>query len=164
MAQRKRVGLITQRSEDRNLESLSEKKNCGGLAQSEECVVSNDEAPGSKPGFSNIRYKTRKKFFFCQRSIVVLLHLFRKQRVTSSILVVGFYSSFKIFFFFFFHETRPKKIFFHAFMAEWSKAIDSSSILFGGVSSNLTECKNTAKKFFFFFFCREDTMAEWLRR
>ena len=24
----------------------------GGLAQSEECVVSNDEAPGSKPGFS----------------------------------------------------------------------------------------------------------------
>ena len=26
----------------------------GGLAQSEECVVSNDEAPGSKPGFSKI--------------------------------------------------------------------------------------------------------------
>ena len=26
----------------------------GVLAQSEECVVSNDEAPGSKPGFSNI--------------------------------------------------------------------------------------------------------------
>jgi hypothetical protein len=25
---------------------------CGGLAQSVECVVSNDEAPGSKPGFS----------------------------------------------------------------------------------------------------------------
>ena len=24
----------------------------GGLAQSVECVVSNDEAPGSKPGFS----------------------------------------------------------------------------------------------------------------
>ena len=24
----------------------------GGLAQSEECVVRNDEAPGSKPGFS----------------------------------------------------------------------------------------------------------------
>ena len=24
----------------------------GGLAQSEECVVCNDEAPGSKPGFS----------------------------------------------------------------------------------------------------------------
>ena len=25
---------------------------CGGLAQSVECVVRNDEAPGSKPGFS----------------------------------------------------------------------------------------------------------------
>ena len=29
------------------------KKYKGGLAQSEERVVSNDEAPGSKPGFSN---------------------------------------------------------------------------------------------------------------
>ena len=27
---------------------------CGGLAQSVECVVRNDEAPGSKPGFSNL--------------------------------------------------------------------------------------------------------------
>ena len=27
-------------------------RKCGGLAQSVECVVSNDEAPGSKPGFS----------------------------------------------------------------------------------------------------------------
>ena len=26
----------------------------GGLAQSVECVVSNDEAPGSKPGFSTL--------------------------------------------------------------------------------------------------------------
>ena len=28
------------------------KHTVGGLAQSVECVVSNDEAPGSKPGFS----------------------------------------------------------------------------------------------------------------
>ena len=26
----------------------------GGLAQSEECVVRNDKAPGSKPGFSTL--------------------------------------------------------------------------------------------------------------
>ena len=37
-------------------------------------------------------------------------------------------------------------------MAEWSKATDSSSVLFGGVSSNLTGC------------IYKDTMAEWLRR
>ena len=33
----------------------------GGLAQSVECVVSNDEAPGSKPGFS---------ISYCLRSLV----------------------------------------------------------------------------------------------
>jgi hypothetical protein len=37
-------------------------------------------------------------------------------------------------------------------MAEWSKAIDSSSILFGGVSSNLTECIKQKYIFFFLFF------------
>ena len=31
-----------------------------------------------------------------------------------------------------------------AFMAEWSKATDSSSVLFGGVGSNPTESKRTA--------------------
>ena len=30
----------------------------GGLAQSVECVVSNDEAPGSKPGFSTLFVKS----------------------------------------------------------------------------------------------------------
>ena len=34
-------------------------------------------------------------------------------------------------------------------MAEWSKATDSSSVLFGGVSSNLTGCK---KKYYYFLF------------
>ena len=33
----------------------------GGLAQSVECVVSNDEAPGSKPGFSTFFYLFRLK-------------------------------------------------------------------------------------------------------
>ena len=32
--------------------SVPEVLSCGGLAQSVECVVRNDEAPGSKPGFS----------------------------------------------------------------------------------------------------------------
>ena len=33
-----------------------EQQSCvGGLAQSEECVVRNDEAPGSKPGFSKCK-------------------------------------------------------------------------------------------------------------
>ena len=31
----------------------------GGLAQSVECVVSNDEAPGSKPGFSTFLFSLR---------------------------------------------------------------------------------------------------------
>ena len=34
----------------------------GGLAQSEECVVSNDEAPGSKPGFSIFAWPRGKGF------------------------------------------------------------------------------------------------------
>ena len=36
----------------------------GGLAQLEERVVSNDEAPGSKPGFSIWKQKLNSCFFF----------------------------------------------------------------------------------------------------
>ena len=34
----------------------------GGLAQSVECVVSNDEAPGSKPGFSTLFVKNSQQY------------------------------------------------------------------------------------------------------
>ena len=34
---------------------------CGGLAQSVECVVRNDEAPGSKPGFSTFAGERRRR-------------------------------------------------------------------------------------------------------
>jgi hypothetical protein len=46
----------------------------------------------------------------------------------------------------------------YALMAEWSKATDSSSVLFGGVSSNLTGC-NTI----YFFGKTDDTMAELVK-
>ena len=54
-------------------------------------------------------------------------------------------------------------------MAERSKAIDSSSILFGGVSSNLTGRNVFVQLFVFFYYTlkkkkKKDSMAEWLRR
>ena len=39
--------------------------NKGGLAQSEECNVSNVEAPGSKPGFSNFVFIVLCGFSVC---------------------------------------------------------------------------------------------------
>ncbi len=41
------------------LQSVLEVLRSGGLAQSVECVVSNDEAPGSKPGFSTFLFSLR---------------------------------------------------------------------------------------------------------
>ena len=58
-------------------------------------------------------------------------------------------------------------------MAERSKATDSSSVLFGGVSSNLTGCifysifvhVYTVYIQYIYSICKlVDTMAEWLRR
>jgi hypothetical protein len=49
-------------------------------------------------------------------------------------------------------------------VAEWSKATDSRSVLFGGVSSNLTGCnekkKKKKKKIFFFNFTQIDHIKE----
>ena len=55
-----------------------------------ERVVSNDEAPGSKPGFSIILFYINILYYKCQANVAQwLVHLLRKQRVTSSNLVVG---------------------------------------------------------------------------
>ena len=50
----------------------------GGLAQSVECVVSNDEAPGSKPGFSIFAEHP------CEASIAQMV-----ERKTLNLVVVG---------------------------------------------------------------------------
>ena len=55
----------------------------GGLAQSVECVVSNDEAPGSKPGFST---------FFCPNGVQYHTQALVAQMVerkTLNLVVVG---------------------------------------------------------------------------
>ena len=45
-------------------------------------------------------------------------------------------------------------------MAEWSKATDSSSVLPGGVSSNLTGCNTIHEKYYFFFSRLKDSMVQ----
>ena len=55
-----------------------------------------------------------------------LVHLFHKQKVASSNLAVCSIAS----------------------VAEWSKATDSSSVLFGGVGSNPTGCNH----YYYYFF------------
>ena len=50
----------------------------GGLAQSVECVVSNDEAPGSKPGFSTS---------FCYQLVALVAQMV--ERKTLNLVVVG---------------------------------------------------------------------------
>ena len=45
-------------------QSVKWQMSVGGLAQSVECVVSNDEAPGSKPGFSTLFWTVKT---FCSK-------------------------------------------------------------------------------------------------
>ncbi len=63
-----------------------------------------------------------------------LAHLFRKQKVASSNLVVGLYICLYIY---------------YASVSEWSKATDSSSVLFGGVGSNPIGCSEGKKKYIY---------------
>ena len=49
--------------------SLGFASHVGGLAQSVECVVSNDEAPGSKPGFSTLFVKEQSTVRYLGRVV-----------------------------------------------------------------------------------------------
>ena len=90
--------------------------NTGGLAQSVECVVSNDEAPGSKPGFSIFAEHP------CEASIAQMV-----ERKTLNLVVVGSIPTGGVFCQL--NKWNHQSVGYntHDWVAEWSKALDLSS-------------------------------------
>ena len=120
----------------------------GGLAQSVECVVRNDEAPGSKPGFSTF-YCTRSRLWLSgkkplgQRGApgsIPGLACCSIGAVGSALVLCaggrGFEPLMEHFFLGLrYGVDRPVQ---HGWVAEWSKALVLGTSLFGGVGSNPT--------------------------